>query len=641
MSTPSSRTPNDVLTYYKAKRYPDVVSASQMHGDSLQSWNSRLGALSVGSATPDFITAVGPTDVSLVEAVTVCDTTTSPGAITVTLPDPALVAGQCVVKNGFVKTVVHTAGLLGVDVFEAISGVTTTLATGASATWIYERGAWIVLAGSSVPPSAVDLGTVIHTAVAQSTSSNGLYTTNDAWIYGRRAVLNLDDGLTSQSTRLAALAPTPTTTPLGGGSVGLHGVSYDATSAPGLFGESITVQGGSTRALGAQGGDVTIEGGEGNDTVGGSVFIVGGGVVDPLASGGRISIDTVSGNRKSGNISATTGDSGDQSGHIECTTGQSQNPSEGTGFIRLITGEPTGGFLGATSGDILLMTGQNANANGADTGPIVIESGEVTQTNSVGTSGRIRVYTGNAVFQSGALQIKSGNIEDSFGLGAGSSTGLVSIESGDCITTGRSGPILISSGDCSGALSNVSGFVTVESGFTTLAATSSGLLNFRTGQVTGGGSKSGSVYLDCGNSNTAYNSGITPGDRVGEVVIGPLSVLSNDTAMGRHVIVKQTTLPEVTDDAGAGVTMSGGSSDTCGVILIPAPFNGTISLSFISGYNGNPVVVITPAFITLPPVATAPTPYLSAVNVAGFAITVSGNFCPSHIHYHVLGVAEH
>lgn len=386
MSAPSTRTPQDVVPFYKCRREPDVLSASRLQGDSLQSWNARLGALSLGSSLPDLIRVAGPINVSIVESVTICVTDLAGANMNVSLPDPlAMPASEGgLAANGFIKTILHfSSGIFTLNVTDEINGVVTAIPNGQSSSWIYEGHAWIPFAGSATGGGgggSVTLAETLHQtaipALGQEPTTSGLFPQPTA-IEGLRATLNLDLGSVNLPERFPSLA----------GFVGPIGITGVENAAGAGGGQTITIRGGAgTLPASSQGGGVNLISGDGiltsgpiNVTTGsgpvtGGIDLVSGNTTPGGTTSGAIKLQSGAGILSSGDVTLISGGAllaGGFSGTISMTTGGSDDQSG-----RVILG--TGSSTTTRSGHIVLTTGPSVTPTTA--GEVVV--GEKVQTDS-------------------------------------------------------------------------------------------------------------------------------------------------------------------------------------------------------------------------------------------------------------------
>jgi hypothetical protein len=281
-----------------------------------------------------------------------------------------------------------------------------------------------------------------------------------------------------------------------------------------------------------------------------------------------------------------------------------------TGALDFATGRASG-VLSTTSGPLNLATGDVVSTSGVSSGDVRLESGQIG--NLVGTSGSVSVLSGAVLDGVGT----SGNIL----MTTGSAFGTLSATSGRLDI--QTGGVLSTSGASSGNLSFSSGFsqgtssgdVTVASGQCSVSPTGrSGALFLQTGR-SGTSQKANNIYLGVGRG---FGGG-GPIFPVGEVVIGDIT--GND--VGRHLVAQQQNPPSA-----VGATVAANSSDMCGQVTMTG---STATIRFRHAYTTTPFVLIN-QFGVAPNVSTM---FVSTINPTDFI--VDGGIGGEIVTYLVIG----
>lgn len=146
---PNTRTVNSTGCSISA-----AAQEQALQSNDIITWNGRVCCLNIGSQAPETISSPYLQDCSLVETVTVCDTTAGP--LNVFLPNltPS--------SNGFLKTFVNVGGSSNVNLTGA-SIAPTTLLPGQALTYMWCRGGWglYTFSGSGAPAAMLGPYTIL------------------------------------------------------------------------------------------------------------------------------------------------------------------------------------------------------------------------------------------------------------------------------------------------------------------------------------------------------------------------------------------------------------------------------------------------------------------------------------------------
>jgi hypothetical protein len=592
MSTPSTRSPSDVYPYLKGSRAPDVLSAQRMQAQTVTTSIARVGSLCVGSNSPELISAVGPSDVSLIEAVTLCETTTAGAPITVTIPS----GGGGSVSAGFVKTIVHTGGASSVTVSVPAQALSVVLAADETVSFIWENNAWFQTNGGAGGGGGGGVLTgdpyVLTLNRAPDLSVVGIVSANVSVLAGANFHFQLQDSSASDGASLIMEA---------------------GTAAP--AGDTFS------------GGSLLLSAGPSGDGNGGSIVLTSGenqnGGVGSTGHGGPISIIT--------GDSQGSGNSGDLT--LQCGTAN----GTGSGGSILVTAgaSPNGG----SSGGIQLYCGLSSTGNG---GSFIVQSG----TSAVlGNGGDVAISAGNATTgDAGDFYINAGNastgaggsiniLAGQSGLGGGAA-GDVTVNAGNTYDTTTAGAVLITGGNAAGNATG--GRVTISGGATsTVAGQQAGNVVVVGGPGLHGPSAGGDVELYGGNNiSAALRSGrvvmvpsINAPLNVAPYVSRSFGAIGIDASLAHsaapaHFTAYQTTNVSLANPnegivgpfyggiSGAkppvpgAVGADGTSSDMAGEIIcfgtttLPFPGNSTVTVQFQVPYPIMPIITLTPRYLS-------------------------------------------
>jgi hypothetical protein len=254
----------------------------------------------------------------------------------------------------------------------------------------------------------------------------------------------------------------------------------------------------------------------------------------------------------SGNVSLYSGNGADSSGQVLVFSGISADAAEVSGNVAMYSGAQNSA-TGGSSGTAKLYTGTAAGT--AATGAASLYSGNQTNTGDY-TSGNVLVYSGSSTAtlgDTGTMSIYTGNAADE--------SGLIDIYTGTSTNAGESsGGIGIATGNQTGATGGSSGSVSVITG-TAAGTSATGDLDFYTGnQINVGDYSSGSVDIRTGTSATLGNTGavaIRSGDAAD--TSGAVSLYSGTSANTAEVT------GNVGVYSGAQAHATGGSSGSASV----------------------------------------------------------------------------
>jgi hypothetical protein len=399
---------------------------------------------------------------------------------------------------------------------------------------------------------------------------------------------------------------------------------YTGNSTGGQSGSIHLLVGAGKSTSGGFGGDIQLQTGTAYNS--GSLILTAASSTDNTTAGvgGSVTLSAGSG-FTAGNINVTTGTSNLSSGNVNISSGNKTLTASGgsTGIIEI------------SSGTISSSTG------GSRTGDVKFHSGSTT--GGYTHSGHTHIYTGDAL-QSGNLSLytgigsaASGNVLMYTGTAAMSSSGSITINTGDSTVDYGTGSILIKSGNITNTLERLTGDVTISSGSSTNVNSSSGEVKVYTGSgktsgklslytsvasshsgeidiYTGvGGIYSGQVSLHSGNTTSTYTGNVfmysgnsqytysgnvdistgSGGTNSGAITI-KTGAFANGNGGGINLYTQQTATSNTTGSTGSIVLASGALSNAANnsrsgnVIVVTGETNGsgqTGDITFAVGRN--------------------------------------------------------